>query len=65
MFERMKLWKVLMSHTHRGDADGKLVVENVLLNCVVVGMVGVEPNGAVVIQIFVKVNVAVHQCHLI
>lgn len=48
-------------HIQRDDADGKLMVNHVLLDNVVVTLVGVESAQAFVTQFFVKVNVAVHQ----
>ena len=51
-------------HTHphphqlqKDHAENKLVVENVLLECVVVTQVGVEPPRSIVILIDAKVNV--------
>ena len=51
-------------HTHphphqlqKDDAESKLVVENVLMECVVVTQVGVEPPRSIVILIDAKVNV--------
>uniref|UniRef100_M1BQ04 Chitin-binding lectin n=1 Tax=Solanum tuberosum TaxID=4113 RepID=M1BQ04_SOLTU len=43
-------------HTQSDDAECKLEVENVLLDCVVVHLVGVEPQNIIVPNSGVKVS---------
>ncbi|MCD7472744.1 hypothetical protein HAX54_014076 [Datura stramonium] len=46
----------LQPHTHPDDAVCKLKVENILLNCVVVHLVGAEPQNFIVPKSGVRVS---------